>query len=155
MKKLFLILGLCFSFGLLNAQMEDRFSSGHLKHDSKPRLFTRLPQKISADQNLLELAINTTEGQAGNFQFAPGNVFNGRVVSKDHDDKGNMTISFESETTKGYLLTISRVVTPDQGIIYRGMIGGQSFADIFLLEKNTLTGNYEWVKKNLSDLITD
>ncbi|MBX9782220.1 MAG: hypothetical protein K2X48_02900 [Chitinophagaceae bacterium] len=155
MKKLLFVLLLSLSVTASFAQEELKFSSGRDKHDGKPQLFAGLSQKISVKAGFIDEVMNSKMNEEVTLQVVEGFAFTGKVISKSSDVPGLETVTVENSSRKGFVLTLSKITTPVDGVTYRGMLKGRDFSDILLLEKDIVTGFYQWIKKKLSQAISD
>lgn len=155
MKKLLFVLLLSLSVTASFAQEELKFSSGRDKHDGKPQLFASLSQKFSVTTGFIDELMNSKKNQEVTLQVTDGFAFTGKVISRSSEVPGLETVTAESTERKGLILTVSKITTPDEGVIYRGMLSSRDFSDIILLEKDIVTGLYQWTKKKLSQAISD
>lgn len=155
MKKLFFILLLSLSISVSFAQEDVTFSSGRDKHDGKPQLFTNLSSKFSLKVGLVDEIMNSRLNQPVTLLITEGLVFNGKILSRTSDAPGLETITIESNEKQGFLFTLSKTTIPGEGIVYRGLLISRNHSDMVVLEKNAITGVYEWTKKTVSQMIAD
>jgi hypothetical protein len=154
MKKLLTVLLLCLSATFSIAQ-DLQFSSGREKHDGKPQLLTNLSTKISVRSNFFEEVMNYKINQQVSINVTEGFLFNGNVTAKTNDAPGLETLIIQSTEKEGLVLSLSKLVLQDQTIVYRGVLISKHHSDLLMLEKDIVTGNYNWNKKNVSLMISD
>lgn len=155
MKKLFFILLLSLSVSVSFAQEDLKFSSGRDKHDGKPQLFTNLSPKFSVRAGLIDEIMSSRLNQPVSLLITEGFVFNGKILSKTSDAPGLETVTIESNEKQGLLFTLSKTTIPGEGIVYRGLLISRNHSDMVVLEKDPITGVYEWTKKPVSQMISD
>ncbi len=154
MKKLFFSLLLCacasFSFS-----QDYQFQSGREKYDGKPQLFQNIAQKFPVKTNFIDEVMSATTKEAVVFSVTDGLAFKGTVSSKLNESQGLTTVTIQSSEINDLFLTVSKVVMPDQSVVYRGILMSKSHSDILVLDKDPVTGNYNWNKMKLSMLLPD
>lgn len=156
MKKITLILLMCLSVSAVTmAQDEIHFPSGRDKHDGKPQFFAHLSPKFSVKNGFVNDLLSAKLNDQLNITVTEGFVFNGKVTSKTNEGNGLETITIESQQKKGLLLSVSRYVKPDGSVEYMGVITSREISDIIMMEKDAITGNYQWIKKSVSQMILD
>ncbi len=156
MKKIFFFLLMCLSVSIVTtAQSEINFPSGREKHDRKPQLFAHLSQRFSVKAGFVNDLMNLKINDPLNVVVTEGFAFNGKIISKTSEGNGLETIIAESQHRKGLLLSVSRYTKPDGSIEYSGIITSRDISDIILMEKDAITGNYQWTRKNISQMIVD
>lgn len=156
MKKILFILLMCLSVSAVTmAQDEIKFSSGHEKHDSKPQFFAHLSPKFSVKNGFVNDLLIAKLNDQLNIVVTEGFIFNGKVISKTNEGNGLETITVESQQKKGLLLSVSRYIRPDGSADYTGVITSREISDIITMEKDAITGNYQWIRKNISQMISD
>ena len=77
------------------------------------------------------------------------------MISKTVESNGLEIITVESNQRKGLVLSVSKYTKPDGTVDYMGVITSREFSDMIMLEKDIITGNYQWTHKNLSQMIAD
>lgn len=155
MKKLFFAMLFC-NFAFLSYSQDLQFASGREKYDSKPSLFQGISTRFSFKTLLIEDIIsNARLQQELVVDLTPGYTFNGKVTAINNDAPGLTTVTIQSITKDGVLLTFSKLVLPDQTISYRGMIQSKNHNDMLMLEQDPVTGLYNWNKKMVSHLLSD
>lgn len=154
MKKLLFVLLTCLSVTLSFSQ-DLSFTSGREKHDSKPQLFSNLSTKFSVRPDFMDEVLNAKLNQQLSIAITEGLVFNGNVSAKTNEIQGLKTVTIQSTEKEGLVLSVSKLVLPDQTIVYRGIITSKYHNDLLLLEKDAITGIYYWNKKKVSHLISD
>jgi hypothetical protein len=156
MKKILFILLMCLSVSAVTmAQEETNFPSGREKHDRKPQFFAHLSPKFSIKTGFVNELLNAKLNDQLNLMITEGFVVTGKVISKTNEGSGIETVTIESNQKKGLLLSVSKYTRPDGSIEFSGVITSREISDILLIEKDIVTGNYLWVRKNLSQLIAD
>lgn len=154
MKKLLFAILFC-NFAFLSFSQEVKFSSGREKHDGKPQLFQSVSPKFSFKVSLIDEVMNYRLQQDVEIDLTPGLLFTGKVSSITNDAPGLQTITIQSSEKGGLVLSFSKLVLPDQSIIYRGMFQSKNHSDMLMLEQDAVTGLYNWNKKQVSHLLSD
>lgn len=155
MKKLLFALLLSLSVSVAFAQEEISFTSGRDKHDGKPQFFANLSQKFALKTGFVENMFSFRKDEIVTITVTEGFVFNGKVISKTVESNGLEIITVESNQRKGLVLSVSKYTKPDGTVDYMGVITSREFSDMIMLEKDIITGNYQWTHKNLSQMIAD
>jgi hypothetical protein len=156
MKKIFFILLMCLSVSAVaTAQEEIKFPSGREKHDRKPQYFAHLTPKFSVRNDFVNELLRANPNEQLHIAVTQGFIFNGKVISKTKESNGLETIIVESEQKKGLLLSVSKYTKPDGSVEYMGVITSREISDIMMMEKDMITGNYQWIRKNISQMIVD
>lgn len=155
MKKLLFALLLSLSVSAAVAQEEISFTSGRDKHDGKPQFFANLSQKFVLKTGFVENMFSFRKDEIVTITVTEGFVFNGKVISKTVESNGLEVITLESNQRKGFVLSVSKYTMPDGTVDYMGVITSREFSDMIMLEKDIITGNYQWTHKNLSQMIAD
>jgi hypothetical protein len=156
MKKILFILLMCLSVSAVTmAQEENNFPSGREKHDGKPQYFAHLSPKFSVKSSFVNDLLNAKLSDQLNIVITDGFVFNGKVVSKTNEGNGLETITVESQQKKGLLLSVSKYTKLNGSVEYMGVITSPEISDIIMMEKDIITGNYQWTRKNRSLMIAD
>jgi hypothetical protein len=155
MKKLLFALLLSLSVSVAFAQEEISFTSGRDKHDGKPQFFANLSQKFVLKTGFVENMFSFRKDEIVTITVTEGFVFNGKVISKTVESNGLEIITVESNQRKGLVLSVSKYTKPDGTVDYMGVITSREFSDMIMLEKDIITGNYQWTHKNLSQMIAD
>jgi hypothetical protein len=52
-------------------------------------------------------------------------------------------------------MSVSRLILPDNTIVFRGIITSPKHSDMLMLELDPVTGLYNWNKKQVSHLLSD
>lgn len=154
MNKLFYVL----FFSTLSFQsfsQELQFESGRQKNDKKPELFHNMSVKSRVSSSFINDVMSFQLKQQVNIPVGNGFLFNGKVAAITNDAPGLTTISIQSSDVKDMVLSLSRVVMPDQTIIYRGIVISKNHSDMLIFEKDPVTGEYTWNKKTVSQMIPD
>jgi hypothetical protein len=155
MKKLLFVLLSSLSVSVAVAQEEISFTSGRDKHDGKPQFFANLSQKFTLKTGFVENMLNFRKDETVIITLTEGFVFNGKVISKTVESNGLEIVTVESNQRKGLVLSLSKFTKPDGTVDYMGVITSREFSDMIMLEKDMITGNYQWTRKNLSQMIAD
>jgi hypothetical protein len=155
MKKLIFSSLLLFACTTISFSQDYAFQSGREKNDGKPQLFQNIAQKFAVKTNFIDDVMNVTAKQTVLFSVTDGLEFKGTVSSKLNDQQGLTTVTIQSADVSGLFLTLSKVVMPDQSVVYRGIMMSKSHSDILVLDKDPITGNYNWSKMKLSMLLPD
>ena len=155
MKKLLFALLLRLSVSVAFAQEEISFTSGRDKHDGKPQFFANLSQKFALKTGFVENMFSFRKDETVIITVTEGLVFNGKVISKTVESNGLEIVTVESNQRKGLVLSLSKFTRPDGTVDYMGVITSREFSDMIMLEKDMITGNYQWTRKNLSQMIAD
>ena len=154
MKKLLLVLLTSLSVTCSFSQ-ELSFTSGREKHDGKPQMFSVLSSKFSVRPDFINEVLDAKLNQQFSITITEGFQFTGNVSAKTSEAPGLQTVIIQSSERDGMVLSVSKLVLPDQSIVYRGIIISKHHSDLLLLEKDAITGNYNWNKKNVSRMISD
>lgn len=155
MKKLLCVLLLSLSVSITYAQEEFTFTSGKDKHDSKPQFFKNLSPKFALKDGFIDNLFRFKKDDQVNITVTDGLVFNGKVITKTVESNGLEIVTVESSQKKGLILSLSRFTKADGTIDYMGLITSREFSDILMLERDAITGYYQWVRKNISQMIAD
>ncbi len=154
MKRL-LLLSLFSIPALISFSQEPQFSSGRDKHDAKPSLFQNISQKSAVRQGFIDEVMGYQLNQAVVIEITNGFVFKGTVTAVTSDAPGLTSVIIRSGDVDGLQFSLSRVVLPDQAINYKGLLICKAYNDLLIMEKDPVTGNYNWNKKMLSAILTD
>jgi len=154
MKKLVFVLLFSISASLSFSQ-ELQFESGRQKHDGKGQLFSAVSQKSATTLTFIENVMDFQLKQQVEVDVTPGFKFKGTVSSITSDAPGLTTITIQSSESKGIILSVSRLIQQDKTTIYRGIVMSSKHSDMLMLEKDPVTGNYNWDKKQVSNLLAD
>ncbi len=154
MMKLTFVLLFCTS-AFLSFSQELKFESGRTKHDVKPQLFAGLSEKFALTPTFLQDVMNLQVKQPVEVIVSSRLIVKGSVSSINNDVPGLTTIAIQSSETEGMVLSLSRLILPDQTIVYRGIIISKNHSDMLILDKDPVTGNYVWTKKQVSMMIAD
>jgi hypothetical protein len=147
---------MCLSVSTLSiAQDEIKFPSGREKHDNKPQHFSHLSSKLSVTTAFVSDVFNSKINDQLNLTIADGFLFKGQLINKTNEGQGVETVTIESKEKKGLLLTVTRFTKPDGSIELMGAVLSREISDMFQMEKDLVSGNYFWVRKNVSQLISD
>lgn len=154
MKKLLFAILFC-NFAFLSFSQDVKFASGREKHDGKPQLFSGTSQRNSTSTVFFEDIMSLQLKQQVEISVSSGFKFKGTVSSISNDAPGLITITIQSSETKGLLMSVSRLLLPDNIIVFRGIITSQKHSDMLMLEQDAVTGLYNWNKKQVSHLLSD
>ena len=155
MKKLFYALLLSLSVSSAFAQEDFKFTSGKDKHDSKPQFFKNLSPKFALKDGFIDNMFRFKKDEQVHITVTEGLVFNGTVISRTIESNGLEIITVESSQKKGLVLSLSKFTKADGTVDYMGIMTSREFSDIIMLEKDIITGYYQWTRKNLSQMIAD
>jgi hypothetical protein len=155
MKKLLFVLLSCLSVSIAFSQEEIHFTSGKDKHDDKPQMFANLSPKFSVKPGFFENIIGLKSNEQVTITITDGFVFAGKVISRTTESNGLEIITIESNQKRGLVLSVSKFTKNDSSVDYMGVVTSREFSDMIILEKDTITGNYQWTRKNLSQMIAD
>jgi hypothetical protein len=155
MKKLSFILVMSLSVSLAFSQEDFHFASGREKHDGKPQYFNQLSSKFSVKSGFLNEILSARLDEQVTLQLTDGFVISGKVITKTRESNGLEIVTVESKQKKGLILSVSKFTKADGSIDYMGIITSREISDIVMLEKDVITGNYMWTRKNLSQMIAD
>ncbi|WP_407525093.1 hypothetical protein PDL71_02930 [Lacibacter sp. MH-610] len=155
MKKLAFILVMSLSVSAAFSQEDFHFTSGKEKHDGKPQQFKHLSSKFSVKPGFLNEILSVRLDEQVSFQLADGFVFSGKVITKTRESNGLEIVTVESQQKKGLILSVSKFTKADGSIDFMGLITSRDISDMIMLEKDIITGNYMWTRKNLSQMIAD
>jgi ribosomal protein S4E len=154
MNKLFYVL-LFSTISFQSFSQELQFESGRQKNDKKPELFHSMSVKSRVSSSFINDVMSYQLKQQVNVAVGSGFLFNGKVTAITNDAPGLTTISIQSSDVKDMVLSLSRVVMPDQTITYRGIVISKNHSDMLIFEKDPITGEYSWNKKTVSQMIAD
>lgn len=154
MKQLVLVL----AFSILSTysfSQEFKFESGHQKHASKPSMFGTVNSRFAPSQTFINDVMNFRLNQQVDLFITNGLRFKGQVTSITSDAPGLTTITVQSTDRPGLLLSLSKTTLPDQTIAYRGLMMSRKHSDMLMMEKDPVTGNYTWNKKQVASMLAD
>jgi hypothetical protein len=154
MKKLSIALLLCFVSYLSNSQ-DLHFRSGKEKNQDKPQLFSKEASRFSVRPEFINQMLSGRTQQQVTVQVSPKTTFNGKVTAITHDAPGLETIIMHSSEVPGLVLSISRLEIPGKGTTYSGVMISRDHRDLLMMEKDPVTGQYLWNKKEVSSMILD
>ena len=118
---------------------------------NKPKLFKDLPDRINVPLKDFDNVFDFEVGKSVDLPFASNFQFTGTVVSKAEDVASNVkSIVIKSTNNVGATLALSRMITPDNTITYRGRIMSFKHGDAYEIANEN--GSYYLVKKGLYDL---
>jgi hypothetical protein len=154
MKKLSIALLLCFASYLTYSQ-DLHFRSGKEKNQDKPQLFSKEASRFSVRPEFFNQMLSSRMQQQVTVQISPKTTFRGRVTDITHDAPGLETVIMKSSDVPGLVLSLSRVEIPGEGTIYRGVMMSPGHKDMLMMEKDAVTGQYLWNKKEIAHMIPD
>ncbi|MFY7839621.1 MAG: hypothetical protein ACOVP7_05065 [Lacibacter sp.] len=154
MKQLVLVLALSILSTYSFAQ-EITFESGHQKHDKKPAMFGTVSSRFTPSQTFINEVMNLRLNQQVDLFITNGLRFKGQVTSITSDAPGLTTVTVQSSDRPGLLLSLSKTTLPDQTITYRGIMVSKKHSDMLMLERDPVTGNYTWNRKQVSQMLAD
>jgi hypothetical protein len=154
MKRLFFLLLFSIS-AVFTFSQELQFSSGREKHNGKPPLFQNVSQKSTVKADFAEEIMSYQLNQPVVVEIVNGFVFKGTVTAVTSDAPGLTTVIIRSAEVNGLQFSLSRVVFSDQSVHYKGLLFSNAHSDLLMMEKDPVTGNYNWNKKMLSAVLTD
>ncbi len=154
MKKLVFVL-LFSTSAFISFSQDLQFESGRQKHDGKAQMFSAVSQRSSTTLTFIENVMDFQLKQEVEVAVTSGLKFKGTVSSITNDAPGLTTITLQSSETKGMILSVSRLIQPDKTTLYRGIVMSSKHSDMLMLEKDPVTGNYNWNKKQVSNLLAD
>ena len=154
MKKLVFVL-VCSTFSILSYSQELKFESGRQKHDGKPAMFNTVASRFAPSQNFINDVMNYRLNQQVDLVVTNGFRFKGEVTAITSDAPGLTTVTIQSTDRPGLLLSISKTTLPDQTVTYRGIMLSKKHSDMLMMEKDPVTGNYNWNKHQVSNMLAD
>ena len=154
MKQLVLVLALSI-LSTYSFSQEVRFESGRQKHDGKSSMFGNVNSRFAPSQTFINDVMNFRLNQQVDLFITNGLRFKGQVTSITNDAPGLTTVTIQSTDRPGLLLSISKTTLPDQTIAYRGIMISKKHSDMLIMERDAVTGNYAWNKKQVSHMLAD
>jgi hypothetical protein len=154
MKKLVIALAFC-TLSIFSFSQELKFESGRQKHDGKPAMFSNVASRFAPSQNFIGDVMNARLNEKVDLVVTNGFRFKGEVTAISNDAPGLTTVTLQSTDRPGLLLSISRVTLSDKSVTYRGMMLSQKHSDMLMMEKDPVTGSYNWNRKQVSNMIAD
>jgi hypothetical protein len=154
MKKFSIVLLACFTSALVNAQ-EVSFKSNREKQSGKPSLFTKESARFAVRSNFINEVLAYRVSQEVNIQITPKTNFKGKVTAITNDAPGLQTIIMESSEMQGLVLSLSKIEIKGEEPLYRGIMISKDHNDLLMLEKDAVTGTYNWNKKQVAQMIPD
>src|SRR5258706_133815 len=129
-------------------------SSKAQKINSRPKLFTKVDNKISYPKADLEKIFTKTKG--GSIQISlPGNFnFSGTVVSSVQRYDNLKSFLIKSDVLNGTIFALSRRINDDNSVTYVGRIVNEKYSDGYELKQDS-TGNYFLNKINMDEVLQD
>lgn len=124
---------------------------------TKPKLFNSLPATLQVNrQDLLNIiSPSSQKGQEIKLPLEGGKFspFTGKIAYAFQDDQQLRTVTIQSTSFNGAVLTLSSFTNTDGTVSFTGRIFSYQHGDAFeLQEKNN---QYSWVKKNLYEMMTE
>lgn len=132
-----------------------KFESGSSKHDKKPQLFAGTTNRFAMTASFIDEVINAPLQSNASVIIAPGYVFKGKVTSVTSDAPGLKTVTIQSSEVNGAVLSLSQVTLEDKTVVYRGIVISKNHSDMLMLEKDPVSGKYNWNKKQVSNMLAD
>jgi hypothetical protein len=154
MKKLVFALAFC-TLSIYSFSQELKFESGRQKHDGKPAMFNNVASRFAPSQNFIGDVMNARLNEKVDLVVTNGFRFKGDVTAISNDAPGLTTVTIQSTDRPGLLLSISRVTLSDKSVTYRGIMLSQKHSDMLMMEKDPVTGYYNWNRKQVSHMIAD
>lgn len=154
MKKLVFALAFC-TLSIFSFSQELKFESGRQKHDGKPAMFNNVASRFAPSQNFIGDVMNARLNEKVDLVVTNGFRFKGEVTAISNDAPGLTTVTIQSTDRPGLLLSISRVTLSDKSVTYRGIMLSQKHSDMLMMEKDPVTGSYNWNRKQVSHMIAD
>ena len=154
MKKLVFVLAFC-TLSIFSFSQEQQFQSGREKHDGKPSMFTNVSSRFAPSQTFINDVMNARLNETIDLVITNGFRFKGEVTAITSDAPGLTTVTVESKDRSGLILSISRTTLPDRSVVYRGIMLSQKHSDMLMMEKDAVTGSYNWNRKQVSHMIAD
>jgi hypothetical protein len=154
MKQLVLLLLFC-SAAFVSFSQEVKFESGKARHDKKPKLFSGTSNRFAATASFINEVMNARLQSNATVVITQGVVFKGKVTSITSDAPGLTTVTIQSSDVQGAVLSLSRITLENNVVVYRGVVMSKNHSDMLMLEKDPVTGIYNWNKKEVSNLLAD
>ncbi len=154
MKKLVIALAFC-TLSIFSFSQELKFESGRQKHDGKPAMFNNVASRFAPSQSFIGDVMNARLNEKVDLVVTNGFRFKGEVTAISNDAPGLTTVTLQSTDRPGLLLSISRVTLSDKSVTYRGIMLSQKHSDMLMMEKDPVTGSYNWNRKQVSNMIAD
>lgn len=154
MKKLVFVLAFC-TLSIFSFSQEQQFQSGREKHDGKPSMFSNVSSRFAPSQTFINDVMNARLNETIDLVITNGFRFKGEVTAITSDAPGLTTVTVESKDRSGLILSISRTTLPDRSVVYRGIMLSQKHSDMLMMEKDAVTGSYNWNRKQVSHMIAD
>jgi len=129
-------------------------SSKAQKINSRPKLFTKVDNKISYPKADLEKIFTKTKGSSVQISL-PGNFnFSGTVVSSVQRYDNLKSFLIKSDVLNGTIFAISKRINDDNSVTYVGRIVNEKYSDGYELKQDS-TGNYFLNKINMDEVLQD
>ena len=154
MKKLVFALAFC-TLSSISFSQELKFESGRQKHDGKPAMFNTVASRFAPSQTFINDVINARLNEKVDLFITNGLRFKGEVTAISSDAPGLTTVTLQSTDRPGLLLSISKITLSDKSVTYRGIMLSQKHSDMLMMEKDPVTGSYNWNRKQVSHMIAD
>lgn len=126
------------------------YPSAKERNKNKPLLFEKHADSSDVHPNFFNAVASVDLGDLVTIQVMQQMVFKGKVHIA-HETENYRTVSIESEETPGLRLILSH--TSDNK--YYGIIGCVRHKDVLTLRLNEKTKKYQWIKKEIADVIPD
>ena len=121
---------------------------------SKPKLFTNLPDKIPVDINELKKLVTAENGKVVSLKLGQNSMssFNGQVISRA-DDNIIHSVVIRSANFNGATLTLSSSAQPNGTVKFIGRIISFQHGDAYVLQNQN--DQYILIKKNFYDIMNE
>jgi hypothetical protein len=124
------------------------------KINSRPKLFTKVDNKISYPKADLEKIFSKTKGSSVQISL-PGNFnFSGTVVSSVQRYNNLKSFLIKSDVLNGTIFAISKRINDDNTVTYVGRIVNEKYSDGYELKQDS-AGNYFLNKINMDEVLQD
>lgn len=135
---------------VFNVSYSQEYESAKEKNKNKPTLFYGHPDSSDVHPNFFNSISSVKLGDNVTLQVTQQFSFKGKVKIL-HETLDYRTVSIESEETIGLRLILSH--TSDDK--YYGIIGCVKHKDVITLRFNQTSNKYQWIKKEIADIIPD
>lgn len=153
MKRVFLTI-LLFICSNISFSQESDFKSAKEKNENKPELFKKDDRTISIEEGFFNKIFSKESGDTLDLELTPNVNFKGRVIGSVYTENFDI-ISVSSINLDGVRLLISRKNLVSGQKNYFGFVLSINHKDGLKLEMAKDSGNYQWVKKEMSEIIPD
>lgn len=152
MKKVYLFLTLLIAATLSFSQSTE-FKSAREKNEHKPELFVHDAKFIKINNSFFNKVFSTKLGDTLELELTPNITINGKVIGAVYTDDFDI-VSIICLNTPGLRLLMSHKHF-DSEEEYFGFTICTNHKDGLKLERDSATGNYQWVKKEMAEIIPD